>query len=174
VESIHPCDPEHDSYSTRKSAFAENKKEGQQVSDQHPRKGSEIIRRLRYLIECGKLRGLRRRYQPHHSRQQQILANIHLSTVSPLLSHDLNCSHHASRSLLPSAQINLWGPVEKMASSESTMTEIIMSRVRTKYHWPALQLNFWIFIMLVGSATILGIFASFISVQNQLRVGVPW
>ncbi len=49
-----------------------------------------------------------------------------------------------------------------------------MQRVRTKYHWPPLQLNFWILIMLVGSATILGVFADFISVQDQLRLGVPW
>jgi hypothetical protein len=28
--------------------------------------------------------------------------------------------------------------------------------------------------MLVGSATILGVFADFISVQDQLRLGVPW
>lgn len=49
-----------------------------------------------------------------------------------------------------------------------------MSRVRTKYHWPALQLNFWLLIMLVGSATILGVFANFITIQNQLRLGIPW
>jgi hypothetical protein len=61
-----------------------------------------------------------------------------------------------------------------MASSSSTITEVIMQRVRTKYHWPPLQLNFWILIMLVGSATILGVFADFISVQDQLRLGVPW
>lgn len=28
--------------------------------------------------------------------------------------------------------------------------------------------------MLVGSATILGVFASFVTVQNQLRLGIPW
>lgn len=61
-----------------------------------------------------------------------------------------------------------------MASSASTVTDLIVSRVRTKYHWPALQLNFWILIMLVGSATILGVFASFVTVQNQLRLGIPW
>ncbi|RDW84832.1 hypothetical protein BP6252_02422 [Coleophoma cylindrospora] len=54
------------------------------------------------------------------------------------------------------------------------MTEVVVQRVRTKYHWPAIQLNFWILIMLVASATILGIFASFISVQTQLHLGIPW
>jgi len=62
-----------------------------------------------------------------------------------------------------------------MASTGSTVTEeVIVQRVRTKYHWPAVQLNFWLLIMLVGSATILGIFASFLTVQSQLQVGVPW
>jgi hypothetical protein len=61
-----------------------------------------------------------------------------------------------------------------MASSESTMTEVIVHRTRTKYHWPALQLNFWLLIMLIGSSTILGIYASFVTVQQQLLVGVPW
>jgi hypothetical protein len=61
-----------------------------------------------------------------------------------------------------------------MASSVSTMTEVVLQRVRTKYHWPPIQLNFWILIMLVGSATILGINAYFITVQKQLEVGIPW
>ena len=49
-----------------------------------------------------------------------------------------------------------------------------MQRVRTKYRWPPLQLNFWLLIMLVGSATILGVFAYFITVQGQMELGVPW
>ncbi|KAH8758210.1 hypothetical protein BGZ57DRAFT_932591 [Hyaloscypha finlandica] len=63
-----------------------------------------------------------------------------------------------------------------MASSESTMTAdaVVVHRMRTKYHWPALQLNFWLLIMIIGSATILGIFSYFASVQQQLQVGTPW
>jgi hypothetical protein len=62
-----------------------------------------------------------------------------------------------------------------MASSDTTMTDtVIVRQVRTKYHWPAMQLNFWLLIMLVGSATILGVFSSFITVQQQLQVGIPW
>jgi hypothetical protein len=61
-----------------------------------------------------------------------------------------------------------------MASSVSTMTEVVLQRVKTKYHWPPVQLNFWILIMLVGSSTILGVFSSFISVQQQLMVPIPW
>ncbi|CZR70078.1 uncharacterized protein PAC_19979 [Phialocephala subalpina] len=61
-----------------------------------------------------------------------------------------------------------------MASTESTMTEVVVQRVRTRYHWPPWQLNFWILIMLIGSGTILGINAYFVTVQDQLRVGIPW
>jgi hypothetical protein len=61
-----------------------------------------------------------------------------------------------------------------MASTDSTMTEVVVHRVRTKYHWPALQLNFWLLIMIIGSATILGIFSYFVTVQQQLQVGIPW
>ncbi|KAH8819399.1 hypothetical protein F5884DRAFT_10448 [Xylogone sp. PMI_703] len=62
-----------------------------------------------------------------------------------------------------------------MASSGTTVeSEVVVRRVGVKYHWPAIQLNFWLLIMLVGSSTILGIFSSFITVQNQLDVGIPW
>jgi len=61
-----------------------------------------------------------------------------------------------------------------MASTESTETELVVQRIRTKYHWPAVQLNFWLLIMIVGSATILGVNASFLTVQQQLQVGIPW
>jgi len=54
------------------------------------------------------------------------------------------------------------------------MTDVVVHRVRTKFHWPALQLNFWLLIMIVASATVLGIFASFMTVQTQLLLGTPW
>jgi hypothetical protein len=47
-------------------------------------------------------------------------------------------------------------------------------RRTTRYHWPDAQLNFWILIFLVSSATLLGIMASFMSIQNQLQLGTPW
>lgn len=75
-------------------------------------------------------------------------------TLKPTLS-----SHHEHRNHL----------VEDMA------TEIITVReTRRKYHWPEIQLNLWIFVMLAAAATVLGMFAWFITVQNQLRVGIPW
>jgi hypothetical protein len=52
--------------------------------------------------------------------------------------------------------------------------EVVLHRTKMRYHWPALQLNFWLLIMLIGSATILGIYAYFMTVQSQLEVGTPW
>ncbi|OBT67405.1 hypothetical protein VE03_03131 [Pseudogymnoascus sp. 23342-1-I1] len=60
-----------------------------------------------------------------------------------------------------------------MASTTvSDFTEVRL--VRRKYRWPAAQLNFWLFIVLVSSSSVLGIFASFSAVQSQLGVGTPW
>lgn len=50
-------------------------------------------------------------------------------------------------------------------------TEIVYRR---RYQWPEVQLNLWILIILSASATVLGIFAWFITVQNQLQIGTPW
>jgi hypothetical protein len=47
------------------------------------------------------------------------------------------------------------------------------THVRT-YNWPPLQLNFWIFVILLASTSIIGVFATFIQVQEQLELGVPW
>lgn len=43
-----------------------------------------------------------------------------------------------------------------------------------KYHWPALQLNVWMLIMVVAASTIIGVFATFIQIQQQLLLAVPW
>ncbi|RMZ88364.1 hypothetical protein DV736_g4407, partial [Chaetothyriales sp. CBS 134916] len=52
-------------------------------------------------------------------------------------------------------------------------TEIYV-RERRRYHWPELQLNLWIFVVLAGASTVLGINAWFIVVQQQMRLGLPW
>lgn len=54
------------------------------------------------------------------------------------------------------------------------MTEVLVVERRRKYHWPEAQLNFWLIIMLAAAATTLGIFAFFMSVQQQMRLGIPW
>src|SRR5690349_16810888 len=43
-----------------------------------------------------------------------------------------------------------------------------------KYQWPAMQLNFWMIIMLVAASTIIGVFATFMQIQQQLLLTVPW
>jgi len=53
-------------------------------------------------------------------------------------------------------------------------TEVIYRETRRRYRWPELQLNLWILVILASAGTVLGIFAWFITVQNQLEVGIPW
>ncbi|KIW69034.1 hypothetical protein PV04_04938 [Phialophora macrospora] len=53
-------------------------------------------------------------------------------------------------------------------------TEVIVRESRRRYIWPEVQLNLWIFIVLAGSSTVLGINAWFIAVQDQMRLGIPW
>ncbi|KAF7854510.1 uncharacterized protein EAF02_011685 [Botrytis sinoallii] len=67
--------------------------------------------------------------------------------------------------------------VSTLSSSSSGIRDrstVLLTRTRTKYRWPPLQLNFWILMMLIASCTILGISAYFVAVQNQLHLHVPW
>ncbi|OQD89939.1 hypothetical protein PENANT_c002G02105 [Penicillium antarcticum] len=50
----------------------------------------------------------------------------------------------------------------------------IRHEVRRKYRWPELQLNIWIMIVMSCSATCLGIFSWFMTVQSQMHLGTPW
>ena len=43
-----------------------------------------------------------------------------------------------------------------------------------KYHWPAVQLNIWMLIMLIASCLIIGVFATFIQIQQTLLLPIPW
>jgi arginase len=49
----------------------------------------------------------------------------------------------------------------------------VVERVH-KYHWPAVQLNIWMLIMLIASCLIIGVFSSFIQVQQVLLLPIPW
>ncbi|KAI1437366.1 arginase-like protein [Xylaria sp. CBS 124048] len=68
----------------------------------------------------------------------------------------------------------------RMASSTMTgmRTESFVYERRTarihRYHWPAIQLNIWMIIMLAASFLIIAVFASFIDIQNQILLDVPW
>jgi len=53
-------------------------------------------------------------------------------------------------------------------------SEVIVQRVRTKYHWPALQLNFWLLIMFVAASLVLGVFGRLVYIQGQYDLKVPW
>ncbi|KAJ9647138.1 hypothetical protein H2201_003434 [Coniosporium apollinis] len=57
------------------------------------------------------------------------------------------------------------------------MARSVVSRavvVRQRYVWPDAQLNVWTIVMLATAGTILGVFAQFMQIQNQLRLGTPW
>ncbi|KAL1303891.1 hypothetical protein AAFC00_000345 [Neodothiora populina] len=43
-----------------------------------------------------------------------------------------------------------------------------------RYPWPSVQLNWWIIVMLAAGGLILGVFADFVSIQNQFGLGIPW
>jgi arginase len=49
----------------------------------------------------------------------------------------------------------------------------VVERVH-KYHWPAVQLNVWMLIMLIASCLIIGVFSTFIQVQQVLLLPIPW
>jgi len=53
-------------------------------------------------------------------------------------------------------------------------TEVIYRETRRRYRWPEVQLNLWILVIFASAGTVLGIFAWFITVQEQLEVGIPW
>jgi hypothetical protein len=44
----------------------------------------------------------------------------------------------------------------------------------TQYRWPAVQLYFWLVLVLTTSCVLIGVFASFIQVQDKLLLGQPW
>ncbi|KAK4124105.1 hypothetical protein N657DRAFT_633257 [Parathielavia appendiculata] len=49
----------------------------------------------------------------------------------------------------------------------------VVERVH-KYHWPAVQLNVWILVMLIASCLIIGVFSTFIQIQQVLLLPIPW
>lgn len=65
-----------------------------------------------------------------------------------------------------------------MASTITTGTGSLVYERRVarvhKYHWPAVQLNVWMIIMLVASCLIIGVFAQTIQQQAVLDLAVPW
>ncbi|KAI0441209.1 hypothetical protein F4803DRAFT_524172 [Xylaria telfairii] len=60
-----------------------------------------------------------------------------------------------------------------MGGSDSYVYDQRITRVH-RYHWPAIQLNIWMLVMLAASFLIIGVFGSFIGIQQQLNLYVPW
>ena len=58
-------------------------------------------------------------------------------------------------------------------ASGSLVYERRVARIH-RYHWPAVQLNVWMIIMLVASCLIIGVFATFIGFQQTLALHIPW
>lgn len=58
-----------------------------------------------------------------------------------------------------------------MARSSVSRERITVIR---RYPWPEMLLNWWTIIMLATGGLELGVFADFLSIQNQMRIGVPW
>ncbi|KAM7205121.1 hypothetical protein V8F20_003258 [Naviculisporaceae sp. PSN 640] len=65
-----------------------------------------------------------------------------------------------------------------MASSTVTSGSLVYERRVVervhKYHWPAVQLNLWMLIMLIAACTIIGVFSTFIQIQQTLLLPIPW
>lgn len=50
----------------------------------------------------------------------------------------------------------------------------VRRETRRLHHWPVIQLNVWLIVVLSASATCLGIFSWFMIVQSQMDLGTPW
>lgn len=61
-----------------------------------------------------------------------------------------------------------------LSGSSVVYEERIIGHHTRTYNWPPLQLNFWIFVMLLASTSIVGVFSIFIQQQEQLGLLIPW
>ncbi|GJD04167.1 hypothetical protein ColKHC_12992 [Colletotrichum higginsianum] len=63
--------------------------------------------------------------------------------------------------------------VASTVTGSSLYERRVVERVH-RYQWPGIQLNLWILVMLAASCLIIGVFASFIDIQQQLLLPIPW
>jgi len=47
-------------------------------------------------------------------------------------------------------------------------------RRRTEFVWPQQQFNLWLVLVITTAAVLIGIFATFLQIQNQMQLGSPW
>lgn len=70
--------------------------------------------------------------------------------------------------------------MSRMSSTTRTAPSTAYTRKRERvshvhtYKWPWIPFNAWMFLMLLSSCTIVGVFSSFIGIQYQLELPVPW
>ena len=57
--------------------------------------------------------------------------------------------------------------------TSSSVHERHIARIH-RYHWPAIQLNVWMLIMLAASCCLIGVCATLMDVQHHLDLYVPW
>jgi len=57
-----------------------------------------------------------------------------------------------------------------MARSSYTSARVVQQR----YSWPQGQLNFWTLIVLASGGVVLGVFATFLTIQQRMSLEVPW
>lgn len=60
-----------------------------------------------------------------------------------------------------------------MARTRSSYSRERVTVVR-RYPWPAMLLNWWTIVMLATGGLLLGVFADFLSIQQQMGLGIPW
>ncbi|KAF3387048.1 Arginase [Penicillium rolfsii] len=66
-------------------------------------------------------------------------------------------------------------PLKSITTITTTMKAVRVRReTRRLHHWPEIQLNVWLIVVLSASATCLGIFSWFMIVQSQMDLGIPW
>ncbi|KAK3313958.1 arginase-like protein [Apodospora peruviana] len=105
----------------------------------------------------------------------------HTHTISSVCGSPQPSSQEVTSSAFEPDRRVLSNPLIRNTMASSTVTSgslvyerrIVSERVH-KYHWPAVQLNIWMLIMLVAACTIIGVFSTFIQIQQTLLLGVPW
>jgi glucan phosphoethanolaminetransferase (alkaline phosphatase superfamily) len=63
--------------------------------------------------------------------------------------------------------------VSTTSGSPSYVYERRVARVH-RYHWPAIQLNVWMLVMLAASCCMIGVFAVLMDAQQRLLLFTPW
>lgn len=70
--------------------------------------------------------------------------------------------------------------MSRMSSTTRTAPSTAYTRKRERvshvhtYKWPWIPFNAWMFLMLLSSCAIVGVFSSFIAIQYRLELPVPW